>query len=380
MEKLSSSLEASAAKGELLKPEQPWIQQSLSPVSPQAKEAASIAMKLADRAEENGQFRDEAATWLSRGAVRSGISSPGAQTPQQLAATLRQQIRLYVFVSLGMPETVLKSYFLEAASRPDVVLVFRGWTPPHYREQVAAIAKLMPEGKRVNVIIDPTLFRAYQVDAVPVHLVLTAKGVWKKAGGAVSISAAKDALERGQNRQQLGSQYQIKEPDILQILQARTAEFDWDGAREGAMKRVDARLPSVDLPVADANRTYLVDPTVTLARDIRMDSGELVAAAGSKVNSLRSLPLLRPIYVFDPGQIRQLDWVKARLQERDGLVLATRLPRPENGVSLADQVGSSLFPLNSQLVKRLALQATPSRIVQLGDWLEVTVYDLRASP
>jgi len=379
IQQLEKQVRESAEAGELLKDERTWVDKATNGSTPEARQSRTEAEALANHVKPSKPDMDEVARWISNGTVQSWDSASKKQppTPREIAEQLKKEIRTYVFVSLGMPEAVLKSYFMEAAGQRDMVLVFRGWTPPYYRRQVSEIAKLMPKGKKVNVIIDPTLFAAYNVTSVPVHLHHTKANRWLRLMGSLSIEGARAEMEQGRAKQVVGNLYAIAEPDILKIIEARTAAYDWDKAQQGALGRVDKALPSVVLPVAERNESYLVDPTITVERDIRREDGQLIAAAGTQVNTLHALPLLRPIYVFDPEQPSQIKWVREQTKGQDALVLATKLIRTEDGRGLADVVGLPVYPLNSQLVSRLAIQATPSFIRQEDDMLRVQIFDVR---
>lgn len=83
--------------------------------------------------------------------------------------------RLVAFASLSMPETSLRQVIADV-SKVGGVVVFRGFPGNSARRFTAALSAVLPQGKvRASVGIDPRLFRAFNVAAVPAYIV-TATG------------------------------------------------------------------------------------------------------------------------------------------------------------------------------------------------------------
>lgn len=79
--------------------------------------------------------------------------------------------RLVVFASLSMPEASL-SRMITDVSRAGGVVVFRGFPGNSAKNFTGALARLLPEGAKGAAIgIDPRLFRAFEVTAVPTYVV-----------------------------------------------------------------------------------------------------------------------------------------------------------------------------------------------------------------
>lgn len=79
--------------------------------------------------------------------------------------------RLVAFASLSMPEASL-SRMITDVSRAGGVVVFRGFPGNSARKFTGALARLLPEGAKGTAIgIDPRLFRAFDVTAVPTYVV-----------------------------------------------------------------------------------------------------------------------------------------------------------------------------------------------------------------
>ena len=79
--------------------------------------------------------------------------------------------RLVAFASLSMPSASLKAMIADI-SRAGGVVVFRGLPGNSARTFTTALAKVLPPGEvKAAVGIDPRLFRAFAVEAVPAYVV-----------------------------------------------------------------------------------------------------------------------------------------------------------------------------------------------------------------
>lgn len=115
---------------------------------------------------------DKRQQMFENGTIVGGISNKvfaenEALRRQQL--NLEKEDQLYVFVSRSMPEPLLRSYALDAAYT-SAVLVMRGVKKDEtldvfFRGQL--MQDLKPDGAGAMVQLDPRLFDAFEVDAVP---------------------------------------------------------------------------------------------------------------------------------------------------------------------------------------------------------------------
>lgn len=81
--------------------------------------------------------------------------------------------RLIVFASLSMPEPALKALIKDTAKAGGAV-VFRGFPGNSMKAFQTGIAKVVEDqGDYGNIGIDPRLFRAFNVDAVPTFVVVS---------------------------------------------------------------------------------------------------------------------------------------------------------------------------------------------------------------
>jgi hypothetical protein len=78
---------------------------------------------------------------------------------------------------------------------------------------------------------------------------------------------------------------------------------------------IEAPKVVAGVKATDAPRTYHVDPTLTVDRDIRNAEGALLFARGTKVNPFDHVSLTRNLLFFDGRDSRQVAFAKLRLGE-----------------------------------------------------------------
>lgn len=91
--------------------------------------------------------------------------------------------KIYIFVSLSMPDSALQAYYSEA-ERLGATLVMRGLHHNSFPE-----TKTKAESLKISWDIDPDLFEQYGISEVPV-IVRVASGTTKKVAGHISLSEA----------------------------------------------------------------------------------------------------------------------------------------------------------------------------------------------
>lgn len=94
--------------------------------------------------------------------------------------------KIYIFVSFSMPDSALKSYFLES-NKIGAVLVMRGLKNNSFLDTKAKTDQL-----GISINIDPELFTKYQITSVPVIVIDNHQGKVKKLAGHIALN---DALQ-----------------------------------------------------------------------------------------------------------------------------------------------------------------------------------------
>lgn len=158
-------------------------------VKKRAADLAAEAQAFVDQVKDRGdQFREDAATVREGGTenmrrvaasdLPKGPSGPvdfdeiveGAA--KNANAKSGEAPQFIAFASLSMPDAALKQLVRDTASAGGVV-VFRGFPSNSGKEFVARISKVVGQGQFANIGIDPRLFRAFDVQAVPTYVAVS---------------------------------------------------------------------------------------------------------------------------------------------------------------------------------------------------------------
>lgn len=118
----------------------------------------------------------------------------------------------------------------------------------------------------------------------------------------------------------MGQTWGIAEPDLLTTIDGRLKALQANGGiermqatmRANAENRVRNPLAvSGIMPVREA-KSWTFDPSIVLDRDLRDVKGNLVAAAGTRVNPLAFVSLKTDLVFIDGRDDAQVDWALKR--------------------------------------------------------------------
>lgn len=124
-------------------------------------------------------------------------------------------------------------------------------------------------------------------------------------------SSAACALDLGT----IGPTYGIAEPHLLELIQQRLRDKERTGelkrlmeeARHRGASAVRQPRPVPGLRATQAARTFYLDPTFTLDRNIVDAQGRLMFAAGTRKNPLEVVSLSKRLVFFDGRDPRQVE-------------------------------------------------------------------------
>ena len=205
------------------------------------------------------------------------------------------------------------------------------------------------------------------------NLLMSAVGVCLMAG---SIAAAKDLGTHG-------PVFPVEEPSILDAIQDRLGAMERNGEfellrqemEETTRAYVDRPRPVTGLRKATEDRTYDVDLSITVERDLPDHEGRVFAKAGDVINPLDYSMFQKRIVLLDGDDPAQVEWALAFGNEIDTLLVLT------NGapLDLTREHGRRFyFDQDGVITARFGVEALPAQIVR-GDGvmrvMEVTVGD-----
>ncbi len=280
--------------------------------------------------------------------------------------------------------------------RAEATAVFRGVPDGMSLGQGIAAIRRLAAGKDPPpaIVIDPTLFRAYDIGAVPSVVIVAAQaGSEEKPRPVARVAGLADprwllrAVEGGETGDLgiRGPLAAIAEADPITVAGRRLAAIDWEEKKRGAIARFWAGQRFNELPPAKKARTREIDPSVTITRDIVTTDGAVLAHAGEVVDPLctgkeKCAPGRRrfteAVVVFDPLDARQVKTLSRALpviRREPGVRrvtwIATRLDREKGWDGYREvtaQVDAPVYLLTAEIVSRFALEHTPSVITARG--------------
>ncbi len=182
----------------------------------------------------------------------------------------------------------------------------------------------------------------------------------------------------------VGPVYRIVEPDLIEEMQAKTAELQRSGKLDEIQAEAIARSKrsieepkSLGLPRASAARAWLVDTSYTVPKDLADDQGRVFAHAGDRVNALeKGVHLSRPMLFLDGGdpvQTAQLPlllkiYANARVVLTGG---RWRAVAEQLGGAPKDGTQTVFFDQGGKLVRSFGIKAVPAVVFQNQNMLEV---------
>lgn len=180
----------------------------------------------------------------------------------------------------------------------------------------------------------------------------------------------------------VGPVYPIAEQDMLQTIEQRLTALEESGElarlEDDAKARYQAyveRPEGVRLPRATQNRTYYVDPSLTVPYDIKDHEGRIIHPAGTTINPLDYMTLSKQLLFFDGDDPVQVEWARAMV---DGDPLHIK-PILTDGPVLAlmkEWQVRLYFDQRGQLVEQFGIQAVPVTLSQDGIRLRVVEHGL----
>lgn len=208
---------------------------------------------------------------------------------------------------------------------------------------------------------------------------MTALKMLVVAAGMSLLVAHAVAMELGV----IGPTYEISEPHLLQMIEERLREKERSGelqrlveqARDRGIESVKHPPPVAGLHPTETARTYYVDPSFTLDRNILGPQGELLFAAGTRKNPLEVVSLSRYLLFFDARDPRQVGRARQLMASYQGRVKPILV-----GGSYLELMKSWRIPIyydqHGLLTRRLGINHVPALVSQEGLRLRIDELEL----
>lgn len=176
----------------------------------------------------------------------------------------------------------------------------------------------------------------------------------------------------------LGPTYRIAEPHLLNFIEERLRDKERSGELQRLMQEAQSRgidvvryPPSVSgLRATETPRTFYIDPTFTLDRNIVDAGGRLLFAAGTRKNPLEVVSLSKRLLFFDARDPRQVAQALALIGRYDGKVKPILTGGSYLDLMKAWRV-AVYFDQQGALTRRLGIRQVPALVSQEGQRLRV---------
>lgn len=181
---------------------------------------------------------------------------------------------------------------------------------------------------------------------------------------------------------QAAQTFPVIEPDLLSTIESRLrrAEASGELARTNEMfaKRVEAKVrrpdPVAGLTPARAARSWDFDPSVTMERDIRDQKGNLIAAAGQRINPLDFVSIRQDLVFIDGDDPEQMAWATARYTDIKAKIILVKGSPVEQ---MTAKKRRFYFDQAGKLTSRFGIEHTPAVVTQAGKLMRVSEVALK---
>lgn len=174
-----------------------------------------------------------------------------------------------------------------------------------------------------------------------------------------------------------GQTFPVIEPDLLSTIEARLrrAEASGELARmnEVFAKRVEQRVrrprPVEGITAARIGRSWDYDPSVAIERDIRDQKGNLIAAAGHRINPLDFIAIRQDLVFIDGDNAAQLAWATSRYTDLKAKIIFVSGSPIEQ---MTARKRRFYFDQEGKLTRTFGIEHTPAVVSQNGKAMRVS--------
>ena len=195
--------------------------------------------------------------------------------------------------------------------------------------------------------------------------------------GMTVVSLAGPIRSEARDYGHAGQTFPVIEPDLLSAIEGRLrrAEASGELARMNGIfaKRVEQRVrrpkPVEGITPARTARSWDYDPSIAVERDIRDQKGNLIAAAGHRVNPLDFVAIKQDLVFVDGDDAAQLSWATSRYTDLKAKIIFV------NGSPIEQMTAKQrrfYFDQEGRLSATFGIEHTPAVVSQNGKTMRVS--------
>jgi len=170
-----------------------------------------------------------------------------------------------------------------------------------------------------------------------------------------------------------GAVYPVAEPDIRIDIKHKAAQ-KWEQQKKKHQEKIDDYQPANlhQLPRAEQNRSFAVDMTYTLDRDLTDKDGKILYPKGYRFNPLNYMNFTIGLVVIDGDDPVQVSWFKESPYSSNHKMKL--LLSGGHAQSMIPELNRAVFYLDTEVADRFQLAAVPCVAVQRDNHIEVTEF------
>lgn len=182
----------------------------------------------------------------------------------------------------------------------------------------------------------------------------------------------------GQDMGVYGTLFPIVEKNLIIQIKDKAHQMvesgEWDSIKNESIKKAKAkadRPADWDIPTATVKSERFFDPTIELKQDIRDHNGQLLYAAGTKINPLDYMNFEKTLIMFNADDANQVRYVSQVIKNelRDYVLILVGGSVHDAATALNRRV---YVDQNGQYIERFGIRYVPSIIEVGGDKIIIT--------
>jgi conjugal transfer pilus assembly protein TraW len=276
-----------------------------------------------------------------------------------------------IFVSFSLSDRQIKQAFEEAESH-GAEIYFNGLHPDD-KTITDTMRRLRDVMKGSDVWIParfhPKAFREFNVTQVPVLMHATANNV-ATVSGLLNLSWLKDQMRFTEGLTNLGKRAPTKpviERDFIEEITARMRGLDMKSKQSAAVENFWKKQALVTIADAKEDKTFYIDPTVRVQKDIINPNGDVLARKGDVINPLQSAPTQSTYILFNATKPHHVEWAFNQMNKVGSLgkvmVMTSQMDKEdgwEHLSALRKKMQREVYMIPKQLVERFAITGLPA--------------------
>ncbi len=179
----------------------------------------------------------------------------------------------------------------------------------------------------------------------------------------------------------MGKTFVIAEMDFLEYIHQKMrtmqAHGEWKTVQAEFKKRVKEQLvrpTPTYLPRAEVNKTWFLNPSLTVPYDVKDHHGQILVKQGTVINPLDRVSLSSTLIFFDGDDEEQVAWVAGEIKKHSKVKLILTQGSVKE---VADAFKQAIyFDLNGFLVAKFQIKHVPVRVLQEGMHLRINEVSL----